>query len=441
MDRAVPPQDPERGAESAGNAADSLYAAFEDRFRGSPDEVTRRVAAYLPVLDVAQLKSVGLPVLDLGSGRGEWLDLLGQNGFAAVGVDVNAAFVADARRRGLDVELGDALEYLRGRPDGSCAAVTAFHVVEHLESAARASLLREAFRSLCHGGLLILETPNPENLVVGASSFYLDPTHLSPVPPGLLKFLCEQEGFESVSVARVNADVLGAPLASVPGDAPEALQINAAIHLLNEVFFAAPDYAVVAQKGGGEHTIAGSAQLNRLCASEPLDTASFREEQAEARVDELSAQAEELELRVRAAETGAREAQARASGAAAQLDVVSRSASWRITRPLRSLSAAARGGRNMVKDAEGSPKTLAKLAVGRPSEWLLAQPSVGPRLERGLAAVPFVQRRVEVALHEVEMTRQRARDGEYLPRDLDAVSAGARAVFGDLQARLQFQAG
>ena len=437
MDQAVPPQDPADETESA----DSLYAAFEDRFRGSPDEVTRRLAAYLPVLEVAQPQSLGLPVIDLGSGRGEWLGLLKENGFAAVGIDVNQAFVDEARERGLDVTLGDALEYLRDRPDGSCAAVTAFHVVEHLDSGSRESLLREAYRSLCPGGLLILETPNPENIVVGASSFYLDPTHLSPIPPGLLGFLCEQAGFESVSVARVNSDVLGAPLASVPGDSSQALQINAAIHLLNELCFAAPDYAVVAQKGGGENAIAGSAELSRLCASEPQDTRSFREAQAEAMAEQRAAEIETLELRAQQAEIEAREARESAISAAARLDAVSRSASWRVTGPLRSVTHVVRDGRALIDDADGSPKTLAKLAVGRPSGWLLAKPSVGPLLQRGLAAVPFVERRVQVALHEVEMTRQRSRDGRHLPRDLAEVPASAREVFADLQTRLQLQAG
>jgi len=228
-----------------------MYSAFEDRFRGSRGEVARRLSVYLPVLDKAGVRDAESPVLDLGCGRGEWLELLGQHEYAARGVDLNEEFVVHGQQRGMDLVHADAVEYLSSQPEGSCAAVTAFHVVEHLPPGRLVDLLAQTHRVLRPGGIVILETPNPENHKVGACDFYLDPTHVTPLPPALLKFLAEQAGFTSAWVARVNADVIGVPLDGVPEDAPNAPQVNAAIYLLNQMALSAPDYAIIARRVAG----------------------------------------------------------------------------------------------------------------------------------------------------------------------------------------------
>jgi SAM-dependent methyltransferase len=177
----------------------AIYPAFEDRFRGAEAEVRERLSVYLPeVLACVDPDAAAPRVLDLGPGRGEWLALLAEAGVQATGVDDNAAMVAHLRERGFDAVPGDAAQHLAAVPDDALDVVTAFHVVEHLDLEALLGLLAQARRAVRPGGLLILETPHPANLVMGACNFYLDPTHRSPVPPARLQFLAVQSGFTDV---------------------------------------------------------------------------------------------------------------------------------------------------------------------------------------------------------------------------------------------------
>src|SRR5262249_47800542 len=111
---------------------DALYVAFEDQFRGTREDIKDRLKVYVPYLLESGLGTADMPVLDLGCGRGEWLELLGDEGLHARGVDMNRALLHQCRERGLDVVEGDALAYLRGLPDNSLGAVTGFHIIEHL---------------------------------------------------------------------------------------------------------------------------------------------------------------------------------------------------------------------------------------------------------------------------------------------------------------------
>ena len=121
--------------------------------------------------------------------------LLTEAGFNARGVDLDDEMLSPCRDRGLSVSVGDALSCLRDLPDASQVVVSGFHLVEHIPFSDLQMLIQEAMRVLKPAGLLILETPNPENLVVGTCSFYLDPTYPRPIPPGLLEFLPEVQGF------------------------------------------------------------------------------------------------------------------------------------------------------------------------------------------------------------------------------------------------------
>lgn len=175
----------------------AIYADFTEHFRGSTAEVSAKLEGYLP--DVHRLAGPG-GVVDLGCGRGEWLTLLRAAGVAARGVDTNPAFVAAGRARGLDMELGDALGYLEALPPDSLDMVTAFHVIEHLATEDLLALLEAARGALRPGGCLLLETPNPTNLVMAACDFYNDPTHRSPLPPALTEYLVSTQGFGDVEV-------------------------------------------------------------------------------------------------------------------------------------------------------------------------------------------------------------------------------------------------
>jgi SAM-dependent methyltransferase len=214
----------------------AIYADFTDHFRGSTAEIGAKLAGYLP--DVHRVAGPG-GVVDLGSGRGEWLALLGAAGVAARGVDANPAFVAAGRARGLDMELGDALGHLQALPPDSLDMVTAFHVIEHLDTEDLLALLEAANGALRPGGCLLLETPNPTNLVMGACDFYNDPTHRSPLPPALTEYLVSTQGFGDIEVRPLHPKT--APLAPT-GDRSTDAQLR---ELVTQAFFGPQDYAVL----------------------------------------------------------------------------------------------------------------------------------------------------------------------------------------------------
>ncbi len=195
----------------------SFYRAFEDRFRGSQELIRDRLEAYVPFLRVLAAEHGKAKGLDLGCGRGEWLRILGREGIEAKGVDLDQGMLDAAQEHGLEVECKDVLQALSETADGSLALVTGFHLIEHLPFGMMLSVITEARRVLRPGGLLILETPNAENVLVGTWSFYLDPTHISPIPPLLMPFLAEYCGFSESTILRLNADksIGGASLTDV----------------------------------------------------------------------------------------------------------------------------------------------------------------------------------------------------------------------------------
>jgi O-antigen chain-terminating methyltransferase len=181
---------------------DTFYAAFEERFRGPYATIKVRFKDYIPIVSAAGTGGHLGPVLDLGSGRGEWLELLRDHGMGASGIDQNVHFAEANRRRGLEVEVGDILDVLETKPANHYGAVTAFHVIEHLPPQLQLKLLRGAHRVMKPGGLLILEWPNIENLRVATYSFWLDPTHLHPLPVELVRFMAEFTGFGEIAIER-----------------------------------------------------------------------------------------------------------------------------------------------------------------------------------------------------------------------------------------------
>ncbi len=224
---------------------EAQYASFEHVFRGDREQIKQRAAHYLGTLADAGITrgEEGL-ILDLGSGRGEWLEVLAEHGYHGRGVDTNRGMLEDSRKRGYEVVEADALDYLRAQPDDSFAAITSMHMVEHIPHSAVIQLLDEALRVLRQGGVLILETPNPENVLVGSCMFYMDPTHLHPIPPALLQWTVQARGFENVIIERLSEHRGSPGLTPVSSEIPGAAQINQIIAW----FSAPPDYAVVACK-------------------------------------------------------------------------------------------------------------------------------------------------------------------------------------------------
>jgi len=222
------------------HSLDAFYFAFEEHFRGSREEINRRLEVYLPRLREAQIAPGDSLILDLGCGRGEWLELLRDNGYRARGIDLNRVVIEQCQSRGLEVVEGDVIAYLQSMPDESVAVITGFHIIEHLPFEILVKLLNEAFRVLRHRGLVIFETPNPANVLVGSCNFYFDPTHRNPLPSLMTQFLVQYCGFAEVEILNLN-----------PSDGFKADEVNELDELskqFNQYFYGPMDYAVIGYK-------------------------------------------------------------------------------------------------------------------------------------------------------------------------------------------------
>jgi O-antigen chain-terminating methyltransferase len=279
-----------------------FYRAFEDNFRGSRELIKSRLEFYTSFID--PLRNYYRPALatDIGCGRGEWLELLGEHGFEAQGVDIDNDMLSACRDFGFNVDVREGVDFLQGLPDESQVLVSGFHIAEHLPFARLQMLVREAMRVLKPGGLIILETPNPENLVVGATNFYLDPTHQRPLPPQLLDFLVEYIGFKRNKIIRLQ-------------ESP-ALGKSLDISLLDVLSEASPDYAVVGQKEGPREIFESLNPAFDKDYGLSLGTVADRyQQQTKIKAQEIEAIIQEIETKAQHAEAIAQQAEAKAQQA------------------------------------------------------------------------------------------------------------------------------
>ena len=216
---------------------DAFYAAFDEEFRGSREEIKQRLKVYLPIIADQGIGGPAMPILDVGCGRGEWLELLMEEHLECSGVDLNRVLAQQCRTRGLTVAEEDLLRYLRSQPDRSVGAVTGFHIIEHLPLEMLIDFLNETVRILKPGGGVIFETPNPQNVLVGSCNFYFDPTHRNPVPSQVLAFLLESRGFVGVEILKLNPSA----------DTPVADESDLA-RRFNHYFYGPMDYAAIGWK-------------------------------------------------------------------------------------------------------------------------------------------------------------------------------------------------
>ena len=206
------------------------YARFAERFRGSEEYVRAGQRFYLPFFDGRR------DVLDIGCGRGEFLELMREAGVPARGIDLSQESVDVCRGKGLAAETADLFAYLADLPESSLDGIFSAQVVEHLPPERLPEMIRLAASRLDRGGVLAIETPNPECLAIFASHFYLDPTHTRPVPHALLSFYMEEFGMGSIEVHRRSPAVESMPaLASLAED-------------FRAAFFGGLDYAIIGRK-------------------------------------------------------------------------------------------------------------------------------------------------------------------------------------------------
>ena len=230
------------------------YVAFEDRFRGSREEIRHRLSDYPPLFAGARA------VLDIGCGRGELLDLFREQGVDARGIDVNDDMVAACRARGLVADRADALTYLSAQPDGSLGGLVAIQVVEHLEPPYQMRLIETAHHKLAPGAPLVLETINAACWAAFFDSYIRDFTHVRPLHPETLRYLVQASGFTRAEIQFRSEFAPHDRLrtVSMPGAAPETPEqaaiaelseaLNAHAERLNAQLFTHRDFAVIARK-------------------------------------------------------------------------------------------------------------------------------------------------------------------------------------------------
>ncbi len=318
-----------------------FYTRFTNHFRGEKGAIKDRLTVYIPLLAPIMARYPEAQVVDLGSGRGEWLELMQENGWPAKGIDTNESMAKACNESGLYVEVNDALTALEQTPTNTLAAVTGFHIAEHIPFDSLVTLIQEVHRALVPGGVLILETPNPENLTVGLWSFYLDPTHLHPLPPPLLHFVATDTGYAKANILRLNG----------PKPPEEGVPLR---HYLDWVVSAYPDYALIAHKQADEASAPWFDYLDKLTESQQgtLETLA-------AKIEEQTEQLARCQQQLVKYDQVAQEKQLLEQHNAHlehHLNSVLQSRSWRITLPLRQVMGWKRGS------AQSFGKLLRRLA-------------------------------------------------------------------------------
>ncbi len=428
--------------------SDAFYRAFEAKYRGSRDLIISRLAVYRPFITPLQVVYPTSHAIDLGCGRGEWLEILMDEGFTPLGIDQNEEMLQGCREHDMLVQQGDAIEFLVNLPEESQAIVSAFHVVEHLNFVQLQTVVSEALRVLKPGGLLIMETPNVENIVVATQTFYFDPTHQSPIPLQLLSFLPEFYGFARAKTLRLQESK------ELAGNETPSL---------NEVLGgASPDYAIIAQKAAPKETLElfdkvfnqeYGLSLNhlverfdkslRLIEQKAIqaEQKAVQAEQKAVQVEQKAVQAEQkavqAEQKAVQAEQKAVQAEQKAVQAeqkavqAEQMTIdglyaVHNSRSWRVTGPLRLAGTFARWFvRGSVAWLTFAPMSRPRLTARRLAIRLKMFVSTSPRLKvfilRCLTPFPRLNARLERVGRETPLIPFSPGDNRPVPLSVRAI--------------------
>ncbi len=233
---------------------DHSYFLFENRYRGSREGIKKRQEAYVPIfqetLTLLDRATAAMPliVLDVGCGRGEFLELLRENGVPAKGIDVNEDMVYVCQERGLDVEQTSAIDYLRALSDDSLAGIIACQFIEHLSTEDMIELVKLCHRKLVSGGRAVFETMNPLSILTSATNFYLDISHQKPIHPLAFQSLVETIGFMNSEIRFLSPYPEETRFLLLNTDDGELLKLNQNFTRLNDILFGYQDYAVICSK-------------------------------------------------------------------------------------------------------------------------------------------------------------------------------------------------
>jgi SAM-dependent methyltransferase len=247
FDGAVPAATPATSSLRPSTRRSLQYRAFEDRHRGCGADVAKLLSQYVPMFAGCRR------VVDLGCGRGEFLTLLRDAGISAYGVDSDESMVEAALAQDLEVVLGDAVGHLKDLDAGAVDGVFSSQVAEHLATDELLSMLDGAYQKLAPGGVIVVETPNPESLFIFAAFFYVDLTHVKPIHPEAMRWALEVSGFEDVRIHRILPVPEGTRLDPLPAELAAEVgwsTIAANIDRLNALLYGPQHFAAVATKAG-----------------------------------------------------------------------------------------------------------------------------------------------------------------------------------------------
>lgn len=222
------------------------YKSFEDTFRGSPDDIKEKLNIYLEFFNGKD------NVLEIGSGRGEFLELLKENSIDSRGIDLNEKMVQHCREMGLKVELADAITYLKGLEDSSLGGIFISQVVEHLQPFELIILVNLCYKKLEKGSFFIVETINPKSVYATHENFFKDLSHTKPIHPDTLKFLIEGALFCEVTIRELSpikkSDKLEILMDNDLLDNETREFLNNNFERINRFLYGNLDYAIIARK-------------------------------------------------------------------------------------------------------------------------------------------------------------------------------------------------
>jgi len=224
------------------------YVSFEDRYRGNSEEIKRRLTVYVDYFRGCS------KVLEIGCGRGEFLELLRENGIGAFGVDMNDSMVEICLKKGLNVKWDNAISYLRSLKDGYLDGIFSAHLIEHLRPSDLIELILLGHAKLRSGAHFIAETPNPLSVATSTQTFCLDPSHVKLIHPETIRFLLESNGFGKIEYRFLQPwpeEMKLSPLETSSISDPAVIRLleglNQNFAKLNDLLFGCQDYAVIAK--------------------------------------------------------------------------------------------------------------------------------------------------------------------------------------------------
>jgi len=227
--------------EIKGQLSPYQYSDFEQRFRGEEAEVKEKLKKYLSIFSSVD------HILDIGCGRGEFIELLQQEGKEAEGIDISLSMLRVAKEKGLKCQKSDALQYLKEKGDESIGGIFSAQVIEHLQPDYLREMVLESFRVLKKGSPIVLETVNPLSIFALSNIYFLDVTHQKPLHPEYMRYLLESSGFNDVSI--LYSEQLEAELLQeISPESPIATAFNSNVDKLNKLLYTSPVYAVTGVK-------------------------------------------------------------------------------------------------------------------------------------------------------------------------------------------------